>query len=54
MEGGGYEQTVRGGGGAGGNGNGKRGRGLHPSTFRLTVSAFFSTEGACRGYLGGV
>jgi hypothetical protein len=30
------------------------GRGLHPSTFRLNVSAFCGIGGAFRGYLGGV
>ena len=30
------------------------GRGLHSSTFRLNVSAFYVTEGAFRGYPGGV
>jgi len=29
-------------------------RGLHSTTFRLNVSAFFGIGGACRGFLGGV
>ena len=30
------------------------GRGLHSSTFRINVSAFYGKGGACRGCLGGV
>jgi len=30
------------------------GRGLHSSTFRLTVTDFCGTGGACRGCFGGV
>jgi hypothetical protein len=33
---------------------GDAGRGLHPSTFQLSISVFCGARGERRGYLGGV